>query len=161
MAPGYDEVEIVLRTKIEELKGPPAKSRQGRRQNAALLARYQLALTRLLQSKAYKTAHGGRAPLEPTQPQPSASAHSFDHSPDYRSVNLNGKQYTLTSRQAQAIQMLHEAYEHGTPEVGKDYILEQLGPRSSRLRDTFKRSPLWGTLIVKGSKRGTVRLNLP
>ena len=72
----------------------------------------------------------------------------FKHSPDYRSYA------------AQAVQLLHEQYLNGTPEVGKDYILEELGTPSKRLRDIFQCCPRWKELIVPGEKRGTYRLNL-
>jgi len=101
------------------------------------------------------------------QPSPEVSARGippttdFKHSTDFRSVTLNGKLYTLTSKQAQVIEMLYEAYEHGTPELGQAYILEQLGERSTRLRDTFKRNPdAWRALVVSGARRGSFRLNL-
>jgi len=84
----------------------------------------------------------------------------FQHSDDYRSVVFEGERHTLTSQQAQIVEMLHNAHSSGTPDLGKDYILEKLGTPASRLRDTFKRSKLWGTLIVVGAKRGTCRLNL-
>ncbi len=92
---------------------------------------------------------------------PVASKAKFTHSPDFRTVTLNGETYHLTSRGAQATQILHDAREQGTPELGTHYILEQLGTKNSRLRDTFKRSHAWGKLIVAGERRGTVRLNLP
>jgi hypothetical protein len=84
----------------------------------------------------------------------------FTHSEDFRSVNWRGKKYTFTSKQAQAVEILCEHFEKGTPEVGKDYILEQLDSESSRLRDIFRKHPAWKALIVKGSKRGTYRLAL-
>ncbi len=85
---------------------------------------------------------------------------NFQHSNDYRSVVFGGQQHTLTSQQAHVVKMLHQAYSSGTPDLGKDYILEELETPASRLRDTFKSSRLWGTLIVTGTKRGTYRLNL-
>ena len=85
----------------------------------------------------------------------------FRHSPDYRSVECEGKLYTFTSFQAQVVQILHEQYLNETPEVGKDYILEELGTPSQRLRDIFQYCPDWRELIVPGKKKGTYRLNLP
>src|SRR5262245_12844380 len=61
----------------------------------------------------------------------------FHHSGDFRSVSLDSRPYSLTSKQAQVIQMLHEAYEQGTPEIGQHSILEALGG-GGRLRDVFK-----------------------
>jgi len=91
----------------------------------------------------------------------SASApRDFQHSDDYRSVVFKRERYTLTSNQAQVVEMLHNAFCSGIPDLGKDHILEKLGTPASRLRDTFRNSKLWGTLIVLGAKRGTYRLNL-
>ena len=56
-------------------------------------------------------------------------------------VSLRGQQFALTSRQAQVVQTVYEAYVNGHPEVGLHYILAQLESPSSRLRDTFKTRP--------------------
>ena len=90
-----------------------------------------------------------------------ATAYAFVPSPDYRSVNFRGKVFSFTSRQAQVVEMLHKAFNSGAPDLGKDYILAELGSRNSRLRDTFKNHGAWNFLIVSGTKRGTHRLNLP
>jgi hypothetical protein len=85
----------------------------------------------------------------------------FTHSADYRSVGLKGQRYSLTSRQAQVVELLHTASSDGNPELGKDYILEHLETPSSRLRDTFKTNQsAWKALIKRGERRGTYRLNL-
>jgi len=85
----------------------------------------------------------------------------FQHSDDSRSLVFEGEKHTLTSNQAQVVEILHDAHRSGIPDLGKHYILEKLGTPASRLRDTFKRSKLWRTLIVSGAKRGTYRLRLP
>ncbi len=95
--------------------------------------------------------------IEPGEATPSPA---FKHSEDYISITFNDQTFTLTSRQAQVVQILHEAHKNELPDVGQHHILEKLGSQSSRLRDTFKRSDLWGTLIVQGKKSGTYRLNL-
>jgi hypothetical protein len=84
----------------------------------------------------------------------------FRHSPDYRSVHFNGTLYTLTSLQAQVVQLLHEQYLNGTPELGKDYILEELGSTSNRLRDVFQCCKNWKEIIVPGKRKGTYRINI-
>jgi len=103
-----------------------------------------------------------RTNAESAKPKsPAASkATVFAPSDDYRSATFRGKSYSFTSRQAQVVEMLHEAYLNGTPELGKDHILEKLGSPNSRLRDTFKKHPAWNSLIVSGEKRGAYRLNL-
>jgi hypothetical protein len=89
-----------------------------------------------------------------------AKGKGFTHSPDFRSVNKDGKIFSLTSKQAQVIQMLFRAQQEGTPVLGQDYILEEVSPYTStkRLRDIFKSNPeAWEALIESGRK-GTVRL---
>ncbi len=85
------------------------------------------------------------------------------HSNDYASIRYRGKLRTLTPRQARVIQLLDEAREKGTPVLGKKCILAELGTPNGELRDTFRHTSLWGggRLICPGTKRGTVRLNLP
>jgi len=96
------------------------------------------------------------------KPKSPLASHAVEFSPsdDYRSAAFRGQRYSFTSRQAQVIEMLHKAFAKGTPALGKDHILEQLESSNSRLRDTFKKHPAWGSLIVSGEKRGTYRLNL-
>jgi hypothetical protein len=90
-----------------------------------------------------------------------SSAHlEFTHSPDYYSVTHRGKQHSLTTHQAQMIQILDEARQNGTPDVSVAWILEQLGTPASRWQDTFKRNPdARKALITEGKRRGTLRLN--
>ena len=88
-------------------------------------------------------------------------ASGFLHSEDYRCVSLDGRQFTLTSAQAQAIEIMHRAYLNGTPDIGKDYIKVEIGAQSDRLRDTFKSNlDAFSCLIAPGMKRGTYRLNI-
>lgn len=96
-----------------------------------------------------------------TQDSVVVAASRFTHSPDYGSVTLRGQPYSLTSRQAQFIQILHSAFESGNPAVRKDYILEQLGTSNSRWQDTFKTNPEARKALIRvGARRGTLRLNL-
>ena len=85
----------------------------------------------------------------------------FNPSPDYRSVNYKGKLYSFTGRAAEVIQILHQQYLLGSPELGKDYILEKIGCTSKNMRDVFQRCPGWKKIIIRGETRGTYLLNLP
>jgi hypothetical protein len=59
------------------------------------------------------------------------------------------------------VKLLHDAYQHGTPAVGKATLLAAIEAETSRVRDSFKNSPLWGTLVVSNTKpRGTYQLDL-
>jgi hypothetical protein len=86
----------------------------------------------------------------------------FTHSDDYRSVNMRGKSYALTSRQAQMIESLHSAHESGNADVSIDGLLEKIGTPNSRWQDTFKSNPEAKKALIKSGERrkGTLRLNL-
>ncbi len=84
----------------------------------------------------------------------------FRHSPDFRSVNLDGREHSLTGRQAQVIEFLWEIYQNGTPEVSQGLILEHLESTYTDLRNVFKGNPAWGGLVISGRTKGTYRLNL-
>lgn len=105
-------------------------------------------------------------PVMPAENSPSG----FRHSRDFKSVHWAGEIFTFTPRQAQAVQMLHEAWRNRTPGIGQDAILENLGSLGrdkfgsampQQLRDLFRRNPVWNALIVRGERRGTYRLALP
>jgi len=84
----------------------------------------------------------------------------FEHSPDYRTIVFRGKRYVLTSQQARAVEILHEAFQSGKPDVSDHTLLESLETTNTRLRDTFKKSPLWNIVIISGERKGMHRLNL-
>lgn len=83
----------------------------------------------------------------------------FIHGPDFRSATWKEEQYSFTPMQAQIIEILYSAFQSGTPEVSKDYILVELNSPAQRLRDVFKKHPAWDRLVIKGSTKGTYRLN--
>ena len=84
----------------------------------------------------------------------------FTHSPAYRSVNLRGRPYFLTPLQAQVVQILHENFLNGTPDIGQHALLEMIETKQKRLRDVFRRTDAWGELIVPGKRKGTFRINV-
>jgi hypothetical protein len=85
----------------------------------------------------------------------------FTHSEDYRSVTLRGKTHTLTSQQAQMIEILHEAHKNGNPDVSIAHIQERLEKNNSRWQDTFKSNPkAKKALVISGARKGTLRLNV-
>ena len=90
-----------------------------------------------------------------------AESETFKHSQDFRSINKNGKKFTLTPKQTQVIQILFKAQERKTPEMSQPYIIEEVSPDTStrRVRDLFKNNiAAWKALIEQGSKKGTIRL---
>ena len=85
----------------------------------------------------------------------------FQHSPDYRSVCLHGRQYSLTTSQARVVECLWEARQNQTPDISQDYLLESvLDTTQTRLKDVFKGAENWSSLITQGKTRGTFRLNI-
>jgi len=85
----------------------------------------------------------------------------FSHSDDYRSVRLSGIGYALTANQAAIVKCLHDAHAGKHPDVAKARLLSAIGSKTSEVRNSFKKSPLWKTLVIPGERRGTYRLNLP
>lgn len=94
-------------------------------------------------------------------PAATPAARPFAYSQDYRSISVRGRTYTLTSQQAQMIEILHKAHENGTPDISIAHILERLEKKTSCWQDTFKSNPNARKALVKsGARRGTLRLNL-
>jgi hypothetical protein len=87
--------------------------------------------------------------------------HTFKHSPDYRSINLDGIQHSITGKQAQVVEILHKAWKNGTPDVSNEYILEELDLKSSNLKDIFRsRKEDMKKIVVHGKTKGSLRLNI-
>jgi hypothetical protein len=85
----------------------------------------------------------------------------FSHTDDYRSIRFKGETHLLTRSQASMVRLLNIAYQSGYPEVTKDKLLSAVEAETSEVRSFFKGSPLWGTLVVKASRKGIYHLNLP
>jgi hypothetical protein len=115
-----------------------------------------------LESESYKIVEE-YLPRQSMFPQVAAGGSSlpvsFRHSNDYRSIVFNGEHHALTPNQATIVRILHEALERGTPSLGKATLLDAIESETSRLQDSFRKSELWGTLVVS-DRRGTYRLNL-
>ncbi len=94
-----------------------------------------------------------RVTTDPEQSDP-----QFSHTEDYRSLRFRGEAYTLTTRQAVIVELLHRAYLSGYADVPKAKLLGAVEAETSEVRDSFRGSPLWKTLIRTGSRRGTYRL---
>jgi len=85
----------------------------------------------------------------------------FSPSDDYRSVRFDGNEYLLTLNQSKIVRCLHDAHARKHPNVAKARLLSAIGSETSEIRDSFRKSPLWKTLVVSGGRRGTYRLKLP
>lgn len=85
------------------------------------------------------------------------------HSPDFRSVLWHGTEYPFSPQQAEIVKVLWEAYECRTPDVDAALLLsgDFTGSAAKRVRDIFRNSTAWGTMIVPGGSKGTYRLTAP
>lgn len=87
---------------------------------------------------------------------------SFWHSEDYRSIRWQNRFFTLRLEQAEVIKMLDQARTKSSPDVSWARIklhLENLQRYPEYMKDIFRDSQLWGTLI-KSPSRGIYRLDL-
>lgn len=104
--------------------------------------------------------------LSGNQIGPSAGATSperapgFAHSDDYRSIRFRGESYTLSPGQAIIVGTLHKAYLAGHADVSKAKLLDAVEAETSEVRDFFRKSPLWKTLVCSGPRRGSYRIGL-
>jgi hypothetical protein len=84
------------------------------------------------------------------------------HGPGFRSVRWYGVEYSFTGTQAEMVALLWHAWQRNVPDVAERLLLEKGGvAATSRLIDTFRGHPAWGTMIVSGGSRGAYRLTEP
>lgn len=83
------------------------------------------------------------------------------HSIDFRSVNWFGAPYTFSEHQAACVKILWEHWLQRTPDVGGKTLLAEAESDAERIDLVFRDHPAWNTMIVKGVKRGTRRLQEP
>jgi hypothetical protein len=86
----------------------------------------------------------------------------FRHAEDYSWISWRGKRYELTWNQSVIIKKLHKQYLTGARDVHENELLKEIGRPISRVRDSFRSAnqELLGTLIIRGARRGTFRINL-
>jgi len=91
---------------------------------------------------------------------PAARTPDIAHSPDFRSVWWFGTEYAFTPQQSEIVKVLWEAHECRTPDVDAALLLSSdfTGSAAKHVRDIFRNSIAWGTMIVPGGSRGTYRL---
>jgi hypothetical protein len=104
------------------------------------------------------TARAGRLGQENTVAKTSPDQ-GFPHADDFSWIELDGKRHLLNPRKAGVFSILSEA---GHPfELPQAAIMARAGTPNSQLRDTFKRSGLWGRLLKFEPRKRTVRLTAP
>lgn len=100
-------------------------------------------------------------PLQNSSPKEPQPATGFRAGPDYRSVvAANGRQHSLTPKQAQVVSILHEAILSGTPELSQAHLIEEVyrSAKSNNLKKLFSGNEAWSDLIESGKRRGLFRL---
>lgn len=102
-----------------------------------------------------KDVEGGIVEKPESEPAPQAISGVYP-SKDFRWVKVHGKTYTFTKLQAPIIKHLFKQY---PDEVSDGALLEMFGC-GRFLKDSFRGSSAWRTLLVQGSTRGTRKLNL-
>lgn len=83
------------------------------------------------------------------------------HSLDFASVLWNGVEHAFSPMQAAIVRLLREALADGTPDLHASTLLAEVDSklRENRLDPLFFRHPAWKTMIIRGKRRGTFRLN--
>jgi hypothetical protein len=83
------------------------------------------------------------------------------HSPGFSSVLWNGVEHAFTPMQAIIVEVLWRALANDTPDVHASLLLAhaESNLKKNRLDPLFFRHPAWKTMIVRGKRRGTYRLN--
>lgn len=96
-------------------------------------------------------------PCRPAVAMPADARHSID----FISVVWNGVEYTFSPMQAAIVRILWEALANGTPELHASTLLAEVESslQKNRLDPLFFRHPAWKTMIVRGKRRGTYRLD--
>jgi hypothetical protein len=84
----------------------------------------------------------------------------FSASDDYLNITYDGKSFTQTENQRTIIKILHGAHKRRQPVVREGALLQAIDS-TTEVRSYFRHSPLWGTLVIRGPRRGTFQLNLP
>jgi hypothetical protein len=84
---------------------------------------------------------------------------------DYTAVVWRGIPFSFSKAEARAVELLHEAYKSGgSHDVHQQQLLtavNELNAFPPTLRDLFRRTGAWKTLVVPGRRRGFYRVDLP
>ncbi len=91
---------------------------------------------------------------------PSAGSMEFRHNPGYTWVSLGEREFSLKSRPAQIVQILHEQHQHGVEWVGKAWLLEEIGSRETRLYRFFRNNKEAYRTLISNDGKGNCRLNI-
>ena len=82
---------------------------------------------------------------------------------DYKDVRWARSKFKFSPKQAEIVKILHDAFKERNPEMSQARIIKKLGVSSkTRVIHYFKNPPhpAWDTLIIKGERKGTRRLDI-
>lgn len=103
-------------------------------------------------------------PMEAGPRSATGPPRGFSYSPDFSTVVFDGKPYALGPSERVGFRVLHEAWKRGTPEVSGEYVLDavldKVETRPRSISELFRRSGMFGVLVVQASRRGVYRVNL-
>ena len=98
--------------------------------------------------------------MEQQQTECTSDAKRLEISPCYTSVHWAGQDFRLTPTQAAAFKLLCEYSLSQVPEVHQQSLLVEIESKAKRLAEVFRSNrPARQALIVRGERKGTVRLN--
>ena len=93
--------------------------------------------------------------------QPSSVLPRFPHADDYSWVCLVDGKLCLTPYPANAVKFIHEECERTRDlDVSEELALKASGSQQQSLYEVLRYCKAWGRLVVRGTKTGTVRLNV-
>jgi hypothetical protein len=73
-----------------------------------------------------------------------------EHGPDYRSVVWFGTPYQFSKMRADAVAVLWDAWERGTPDVSEGALKQLIGSDSERSHEVLRDHPAWRRMIDRG-----------
>ena len=86
----------------------------------------------------------------------------FKYLKDYSIVWMKDEKFTLTNRQSQVIQILHEAHKSGTYHLNFTTIIEKVGGEAVKMSDIFKKNKeAMHALVFRNASRRQYSLNIP
>jgi hypothetical protein len=84
-----------------------------------------------------------------------------EYIPESRTLVWDERVYTFTPSQGHCIQVLYNYYLRDLPITQVDLLEKAELEPDSKLKDVFKGSDAWQTVVVRGEKKGTYRLKKP
>ena len=100
---------------------------------------------------------------EPDTPQPSSDVPEFTHSPDYKTLIVDGQKLRLAPMAVKAIVFIYKEWMRtGKPDVDEETVLKNIPTQQDSLYKAVRhaRPRIWNKMIRRGNTKGTVQLIL-